>query len=125
MEKMKKMKLARQIIDSSQFFDEDAVGMINEYCDYVNNPDGYIYRMDELNEHFTEPWEAVRSAFYGGRHNFAGDSFNPNDSWFTYNGYGNLVSIPYPLDYIEEMLEEMVESGIFDNIIEEEEEGEE
>ena len=119
MEKMEKMKIARQIIDSSEFFDEDAVGMIN---DYINYPDGYIYRMDDFNEHFTEPWEAVRSAFYGERHGFTGDSFNPNDEWFTHNGYGNLVSIPYPLDYLEDMLEEMVESGIFDNLIAEEEE---
>lgn len=118
MEKMEKMKIARQIIDSSEFFDEDSVLMVNEYCDYINDQEGYIYSMDELNEMFSDVWGALRSAFYGGRHGFPSDGFNPNDDYFTFNGYGNLVSIPYPLDYLEEMLEEMVESGIFDSLIE-------
>ena len=88
---MEKMEIARKIIDGPQFSEEDAVSMINEYCEHTNAFNGYIYPMGELNEHFTEPREVVLSAFYGGRHNFAGDSFNPNDDWFTYDGYGTHI----------------------------------
>ena len=91
-------------------FDE----MAEQYgCEFLaeHDPDSEPMSMDEFNE-FTnysdDPLEAIRRAFYGGRYGHENDSFNPNDDYFTYNGYGNLVSISdymfdeYLRDHIDE-----------------------
>ena len=62
--------------------------------------------MDMLGEVWDDPLEAVTRTFYGGRHGFNNDSFNPNDSYFRLNGYGNGESIPYLDDYLKDMIDE-------------------
>ena len=62
--------------------------------------------MDMLGEVWDDPLEAVTRTFYGGRHGFNNDSFNPNDSYFRVNGYGNAESIPYLDDYLKDMMDE-------------------
>jgi hypothetical protein len=91
-------------------FDE----MVNDYgFEYLSehNPDVEPYSMDEFNEltsYRDDPLEAITRAFYGGRYGFKNDSFNPNDEYFAYDGYGNLISIKdydineYLKDYIDE-----------------------
>ena len=69
------------------------------------------YDMSEFNEmtnYRDDPLEAITRAFYGGKYGFENDSFNPNDEWFAYDAYGNLVSISdyemveYFKDHIDE-----------------------
>lgn len=66
----------------------------NEYAEATNNPDDRIYSMDEFDEIFsdTKPWEIARACFYSRR-------FNPSDSWFWFNGYGNVESADYISDH--------------------------
>lgn len=104
-------------------FDE----MVNDYgSEYLSekDPDSEPYCMDEFNEltsYADDPLEAITRAFYGGRYGFKNDSFNPNDDFFTYNGYGNLISIPYLEDYLKDMIDEesfydwCVEEGYFES----------
>ena len=89
-----------------------------------------IYHMDDLGELFTgDAADAIRAAFNGGRYGFSQDQFNPNDEYFIFNGYENIVSIPeYRLqDYIDhnfkdEILEYANENEIELYGVEEEEE---
>lgn len=59
--------------------------MWQDYC-MNNNYDDLIYDMEEFDEIFQndEPSYIANRIFYG--------DFNPNDEYFTFNGYGNLVS---------------------------------
>lgn len=77
---------------------------LDGYNGYLN--DDRYYPMDELDELYvgTEPSEILRRAFYGydaetyitdGSGNKEYGQFNPNREYFTYNGYGNLVSADY------------------------------
>lgn len=91
-------------------FDE----MVEDYgYEYLieHNPDVVPYDMGEFNEltdYRDDPLEAITRAFYGGRYGFKNDSFNPNDEYFAYNGYANLISIKdYDLnDYLKEHIDE-------------------
>ena len=69
-------------------------------------PDDMIYPMDEIDELFSSAWDALRGAFFGGRYGFDQDSFNPNDDYFHFNGYGNLVSIPYLDEYLKNEIDD-------------------
>lgn len=82
----------------------DCIDELDEYNGYLN--DNRYYPMDELNEFYTgtEPSEILLRAFYGydsetyitdGSGNKEYGQFNPNREYFTYNGYGNLVSADY------------------------------
>ena len=106
-------------------FDE----MIEDYgFEYLSekDPDSEPYDMGEFNEltsYRDDPLEAITHAFYGGRYGFKNDSFNPNDEYFVYNGYGNLISIQdYDInDYLKEHIDEpyfydwCVEEGYFES----------
>lgn len=82
----------------------DCIEELDGYNGYLN--DDRYYSMDELDELYTgtEPSEILRRAFYGydaetyttdGSGNREYGQFNPNREYFTYNGYGNLVSADY------------------------------
>ncbi len=79
------------------------------FADCVEELDGYdgflgddrLYRMDELNELYTDVEEALRRAYYGhdgetwtvkenGEKEYG--AFCPNREYFGFNGYGNFVS---------------------------------
>ena len=74
--------------------DGEKVNTWNDYTDAANSPDDRIYSMDEFDEIFsnTKPWEIARACFYSRR-------FNPSDSWFWFNGYGNVESADYISDH--------------------------
>jgi hypothetical protein len=104
--------------------DWDFEDMLDDYgMEYLqeNDSDNEPIDMDSFNEYLDSPWEAVRSAFYGGRFGFDRDSFNPNDDYFRFNGYGNVESIPYLDDYLKDMIDEesfydwCVEQGYFES----------
>ena len=106
-------------------FDE----MIEDYgFEYLSehNPDAEPYSMDEFNEltsYQDDPLEAITRAFYGGRYGFKNDSFNPNDEYFAYDGYANLISIKdYDInDYLKDHIDESyfyewcVDEGYFES----------
>lgn len=64
-----------------------------QYLDAANlYYDNDVYSMDDFDELMSgvKPWEVARSAFFG--------DFRPCDKYFSFNGYGNLVSFD-GLDY--------------------------
>ena len=104
--------------------DWDFEDMLNDYgMEYLqeNDSDNEPLEMDMLGEIWNDPLEAVTRTFYGGRHGFNNDSFNPNDSHFRVNGYGNAESIPYLDDYLKDIIDEesfydwCVEQGYFES----------
>lgn len=104
--------------------DWDFEDMLNDYgMEYLqeNDSDNEPLEMDMLGEIWNDPLEAVTRTFYGGRYGFDRDSFNPNDSYFRVNGYGNGESIPYLDDYLKDIIDEesfydwCVEQGYFES----------
>lgn len=82
----------------------DCIEELDGYNGYLN--DDCYYPMEELDELYigVEPSEILRRAYYGydadtyttdGSGNKEYGQFNPNREYFTYNGYGNLVSTDY------------------------------
>lgn len=91
---------------------------LDSYNGYLG--DDRIYSMDELSELYsgTDPIELLNRAYFGyDAETWNTDSyghkeygpFNPNRDYFTFNGYGNLVSMDYK-DYSDHMDEYAVES---------------
>lgn len=89
--------------DNEDIFNE-AIEELDAYNGYLG--DNRYFTMDELDEHYIgiEPSEILRRAYYGydaetyttdGSGNRENGQFNPNRDYFTYNGYGNLVSADY------------------------------
>ncbi|MBO7712365.1 MAG: hypothetical protein J6S85_02655 [Methanobrevibacter sp.] len=86
------------------YFDENEDDF-NKAIEDLDSYDGHIYDnrcydMEELDEFYNSPLEAMERAFYGHDENYYTDStgntiycpFNPNRAYFYYNGCGNLVS---------------------------------
>ena len=105
-----KEKIIKKIIE---YFEENEE-VFNQCVEELDSYNGYLgdnryYSMDELNDFYrdTDPIELLQRAYYGydadtyttdGNGNREHGEFNPNRDYFTYNGYGNLVSTDYP-DY--------------------------
>ena len=72
--------------------DCDLVAIHNEYCEKVNYVDDMIYSMGEFDEIYPADGKSaldiIRDAM--------GGSFNPDDDWFRWNGWGNLDSTDTP-----------------------------
>ena len=123
-----------------EFFEEnedvfnDCIEELDGYNGYLN--DDRYYPMEELDELYigVEPSEILRRAYYGydadtyttdGSGNKEYGQFNPNREYFTYNGYGNLVSTDYK-DYSAHLdnyaVEEMSENRDYINTIKDNEE---
>lgn len=98
------------VADIVEYFDENA-DVLNDCLEELDAYNGYLgddryYPMDELDEIYngSEPSEILTRAFYGyDEDTWNTDShgereygpFNPNREYFTFNGYGNLVSTNY------------------------------
>lgn len=104
--------------------DWDFEDMLDDYgMEYLqeNDSDNEPLEMDMLGEIWDDPLEAVTRTFYGGRYGFDRDSFNPNDSYFRVNAYGNGESIPYLDDYLKDIIDEesfydwCIEQGYFES----------
>ena len=71
--------------------------LIKEYGrEYLReeSPDDELYEMELINEVLDEPLDAIQRAFNGYRYGTdRKESFNPNDDFFYFNGYANLVSV--------------------------------
>lgn len=104
-------RTAEEITADIIAFFKDNEDIFNEAIEELDAYNGYLgddryYTMDELDEFYTrtEPSEILYRAFYGydaetyttdGSGNREYGQFNPNREYFTYNGYGNLVSADY------------------------------
>lgn len=83
----------------------DSVLSFNEWIREKGNPDNALEDMEYLDElaecggDWAKPSYMLARAFYGYRFNPYDpngehhEAFNPNDDYFTFNGYGNLVSV--------------------------------
>lgn len=83
----------------------DGVYPFDAYTREHSDPDnaledmGYLEELCACGGDWGNPVYVLQRAFYGHRYNrFAADGrecepFNPNDEYFTFNGYGNLVSV--------------------------------
>lgn len=99
------------VINSIVEWFKDNEDVFNDCIEELDSYDGYLgddryYNMDELDEIYNgvDPLEILRRAFYGyDEDTYHTDShgekeygaFNPNRDYFTFNGYGNLVSADY------------------------------
>lgn len=91
---------------------EDNEDILTETITELDNYNGYLgddryYNMEDFDELMTgrEPWEIARSVYYG--------DFRPCDSYFGFNGYGNLTSCDF-LDYSDK-LDDYLITEIIDN----------
>ena len=86
--------------------DIDRICSFNEYECECGNPDNTLEEMEYLDElaqcggDWSKPSYILMRAFYGKRYSrFANEpghkseEFNPNDEYFTFTGYGNLMSV--------------------------------
>lgn len=91
-------QLEDQIMDVLKNLDDsEMVNVWNEYCERVNDYDSRIEDMEMLDEIFSgqDAIYILQRAYYG-HDQWSDDSeFNPNRAWFTFNGYGNLISLDW------------------------------
>ena len=88
------------------------LGQFNEIMGELGYVGNEVFYMEDFDEVFSfGRWEAVRAAFYGVRFGYPQDSFNPNDEFFAFNGYDNLISIhKYSLQrYFDQFRDEILE----------------
>lgn len=103
MNKTIKEQLKELFEQDEQLFNA-AIEELDSYNGFLN--DNRYYSMDELNDFYngTEPIDLLQRAYFGrdddtwttdssGKKTYG--EFNPNREYFTYNGYGNLVSSDY------------------------------
>jgi hypothetical protein len=94
----------KELFEQDEQLFNAAIEELDSYNGYLN--DNRYYSMDELNDLYsgTEPIEILQRAYFGRDNDtWTTDSsgnktygeFNPNREYFTYNGYGNLVSSDY------------------------------
>lgn len=106
------------------YFEENE-NTFNECIEELDAYNGYLcddryYSMDELNEFYSgsTPIEILQRAYFGrdddtwhtdASGNKIYGEFNPNRDYFTFNGYGNLVSSDYK-DYSHKLDEYFVDA---------------
>lgn len=139
---MTKLERTREeVIEAIINYFENNEEDFNKTIEELDSYDGYLgddryYEMYELDEFYqgTEPTELLNRVFYGydadttwtddrGEKHYG--EFNPNREYFTYNGYGNLVSSDYKdysahLDkwFAEQVIERADDLDLSDEVIE-------
>lgn len=124
---MKTTKTRAEVIESIIEYFRENESLFNDCMEELDGYNGYLgddryYPMEELDEIYREvdPSELLRRAFYGyDEDSWTTDSsgnkeygaFNPNRDYFTFNGYGNLVSADYK-DYSSYLDNYAVESMV-------------
>lgn len=96
-------KQLTELFESDEELFNSTIEELDSYNGYLG--DNRYYEMELLNEFYSssEPLELLSRAFYGHDEGYHIDSsgkkiygeFNPNREYFTYNGYGNLISSDY------------------------------
>lgn len=117
----------KEMLEKVQSYFEDNTEEFNETIESLDSWNGYLgddryYSMDELYDFYSvnnrEVFDNLLNRIYYGHDadNWHTDShgekeygaFNPNRDYFTYNGYGNLVSTDYK-DYSSYLTKSVVE----------------
>lgn len=92
---MKKEKIL-EVIKGME--DGDIVQLWNEYCQDANRYDDEImdaYTMEEIITNSGDTMNWLNRFFFGSDEEREGTSANPNRNYFTFNGYGNIISFDY------------------------------
>ena len=116
---MSREQIIRKII---VYFKENPE-VFNEIIEELDSYNGYLeddrwYPMGFLNEYLAdeEPISILQRAFFGYSEPNHNEPFNPNDNYFRFNGYANLVS-SYEPDYSDHIdrytVEEIIENRDF------------
>ena len=133
-------RIREEVIEELINYFESNEEDFNNTIEGLDSYDGYLgddryYEMEMINEFYadTEPLELMNRIFYGhdedntwtderGEKHYA--EFNPNREYFTFNGYGNLVSSDYKdysahLDewFIERVIERADDLDLSDEVI--------
>lgn len=106
-----KTRTQEQITNAIITYFENNEDIFNSCIEELDSYNGYLnddryYYMEDLNEFYnnTEPMELLYRVFYGhdadswhtdSTGNKIYSEFNPNREYFSYNGYGNLISTDY------------------------------
>lgn len=72
--------------------DEELLNIHNEYNDYGDDEIFFMYMFDDMCNGMT-PTEIAQRIFFG--------DFNPNHSYFRFDGYANFESSDFPSDWID------------------------
>jgi hypothetical protein len=102
MESIKKQ--LKELFEQDEQLFNAAIEELDSYNGYLG--DNRYYSMDELNEFYRDsaPLELLQRVYFGrdddtwttdSSGNKTYGEFNPNREYFTYNGYGNLISSNY------------------------------
>lgn len=105
-----KKELLKELFENDEKLFNTTIEELDSYNGYLS--DNCFYEMELLNEfyHNVDPIELLQRAYFGRDENYYTDSrgekiyseFNPNKDYFTYNGYGNLISCDYK-DYSDHL----------------------
>lgn len=104
--------------------DSDVVSVWNEYCYASNNYDDEIMDYDRLEEYISNDSKNSTiywlNRFYYGSDDYSNEeaSANPNRNFFTFNGYGNIVSFDYIYNSYSEEFNHIDIDTLIDYIVE-------
>lgn len=94
---MKELK-ERLIEAFKEMNDDEVISVWNEYCREVNNFDDEImdaYELEEWANNSGDTMNILNRFYFGSDEEREGTSANPNRDYFTFNGYGNIISFDY------------------------------
>lgn len=103
--------------------DGDIVYIWNEYCQSTNRCDDEIldaYTMEEWIKNSDDVMNILNRFYYGSNDEQPNTSANPNCSYFTFNGYGNIISFDYIYNSYTEEFSYIFVDDLIDYIIENE-----
>ena len=99
------MELREKIIEILENMDNDElVNIHNEYCYNANYYDNEIMDAYRLEEYLSngEVMNWLNRFYFGEDAGHSKEySANPNRNYFTFNGYGNIISFDYARDYVD------------------------
>lgn len=112
-----------RIIAAFKEMDENEVIRIwNEYCSETNRYDDAImdgYEMEEWVNNTDDVMNVLNRFYFGDDDGNEGSSANPNRNYFTFNGYGNIISFNYIYNsytdefsyiYVEDLADYIIEN---------------
>ena len=103
--------------------DGDIVQLWNEYCQDSNRYDDEIidaYTMEEWIKNSNDVMNILNRFYFGTDEEREGTSANPNRNYFTFNGYGNIISFDYIYNSYTEEFSYIFVDDLIDYIIENE-----
>lgn len=103
--------------------DGDIINLWNEYCYDTNRYDDEImdaYTMEEWVTNSNDTMNILNRFYFGSDEEREGTSANPNRNYFTFNGYGNIISFDYIYNSYTEEFSYIFVDELIDYIIENE-----